>query len=331
MSIATLIYKKAFVKRYDDDHIIHYFSYRDFPGMEARRIQFKTPQDIAVRGYVYSYPDVFARGSHQDELVVFCHGMGGGHRSYMREIETICRRGYEVLAYDNVGCWESDGPDIRGLSESINDLVSCMDWLAGEGGSEAGLKDRKLHIMGHSWGGFAAGNILNFRKRNAVSVTVISSFVSIDTFSDAGFGGKMKPLKRAIIRHERKINPGYADACSVDAFKDTSVHCLILHSTDDNMADFSTGLGYVRSHVDNPRVSYYETTGKYHNPNYTTDAVLYMRDTFAEYETMVGKKTLKTFEQKKEYIDGKDFLRMTEQDPEVWDLIFRNMEAGREG
>ncbi|MBO4278374.1 MAG: alpha/beta fold hydrolase [Spirochaetales bacterium] len=327
MSIATLIYKKAFVKRYDDDHIIHYFSYRDFPGMEARRIQFSTPQDIAVRGYIYSYPPQFAQGAHKDELVIFCHGMGGGHRSYMREIETICRKGYEVLAYDNVGCWESDGPDIRGLSESINDLVSCMDWLAGE----ADLRERRLHIMGHSWGGFAAGNILNFRQKNVVSVTVISSFASIDTFSDAGFGGKMKPIKNAIIRHERKTNPEYADACSVDAFKNTPVRCLILHSTDDNMAAFSTGLEYVRSHVDNPNVAYYETSGKFHNPNYTTDAVLYLRDSFAEYESMVKNKTLKTFEQKKAYMDGRDFLRMTEQDPEVWDLIFRNMEAACEG
>ena len=325
MSFGTMIYKKAFVRRYDDDHIIHYFSYRDFPGMEARKVQFSTPQGISVRGYIYSYPALFAKDGHHDELVVFCHGMGGGHRSYMREIETICRKGYEVLAYDNVGCWESDGPDIRGLSESVNDLVSCMDWIAGE----SDLSARKLHVMGHSWGGFAAGNILNFRKKNVVSVTVISSFASIDTFSDAGFGGKMKPIKQAIIRYERRINPEFADCCSVDAFRDTTAHCLLIHSTDDQMAAFSTGLGYVKSHVDNPCVSYYETCGKYHNPNYTTDAVMYMRQTFGEYETMVRNKTLKTFEQKKQYMDGKDFMRMTEQDPEVWNLIFRNMEAGR--
>ena len=35
---------------------------------------------------------------------------------------------------------------------------------------------------------------------------------------------------------------------------------------------------------------------------------------------------LKTFEQKKAFMDEKDFMRMTEQDPEVWKLIFDVME-----
>ena len=41
---------------------------------------------------------------------------------------------------------------------------------------------------------------------------------------------------------------------------------------------------------------------------------------------MVKKKKLKTFEQKKAFMDEKDFMRMTEQDPEVWKHIFDVME-----
>lgn len=317
MSITDLVLKKAFVKRYDDDHIIHYFSHEDFPGMEARPVQFATPQNLNIRGMVYSYP-----GARTDDLVVFCHGMGGGHRSYMREIDVICRKGYEVLSYDNIGCFESDGEDIRGLSESVNDLVCCMDWIA----SEEGLKDRRIHVMGHSWGGFAAANILNFRQRNIVSVTVFSAFASIDSFSDAGFGGRLKPLKQAIRRHERKVNPAYADTDCVNAFKDTPVKVLWIHSRDDYMADISTGLDYVRTRVNNPNISYLEISGKFHNPNYTTDAVNYLRETFGEYEMLVRKKKLRSFGQKKAYMDSKDFRRMTEQDRAIWDAVFAHME-----
>ena len=317
MSLAELIYKKAFVRRYDDDHIIHYLSYQDFPGLDARPVQFQTPQNLSIRGNIYSYP-----GARTDSLVVFCHGMGGGHRSYMREIETICQKGYEVLGYDNIGCWESDGEDIRGLTESVNDLVSCMDWIE----KEDELKDRKIHIIGHSWGGFATANILNFRQRNIKSVTVISGFASIDAFSDAGFGGKMKLFKKSIMRHERRVNPDYAETNCVDAFKDTAVKVFWIHSKDDQMADFSTGLGYVQSHINNPNVTYFATEGKFHNPNYTFDAVKYMRESFGTYEYMVKKRKLKTFEQKKAFMDEKDFMRMTEQDPEVWKLIFDVME-----
>ena len=320
MGIFSAIYRKTFVHRYDDDHIITYFSYKDFPGLEEKPVEFKTPQNLTIRGHIYSYP-----GEHKDGLVVFCHGLGGGHRSYMCEIETICKEGYEVLAYDNIGCWESEGKDIRGVSESINDLVSCMDYIA----STQELKDRPLHIMGHSWGGFAAGNILNFRKANIRSVTVISGFASIDTLTDAGFGGQLKPFKKLIARFERKANPDYADSCSVNAFKDTDVKVLLIHSKDDQMAAISTGLGYVRERVDNPNVTYLEVEGKFHNPNYTTDAVTYMRQTFGEYEALVKAKKLKTFDQKKAYMAEKDFWRMTKQDDEIWAKIFSHMEMSK--
>ena len=38
------------------------------------------------------------------------------------------------------------------------------------------------------------------------------------------------------------------------------------------------------------------------------------------------KKKLRTFEEKKAFMDMRDFRRMTEQDMEVWSVIFGNME-----
>lgn len=323
MGLFSIIYKKNFVHRYDDDHIIKYFFYKDFKDMDAKAVEFRTPQGLLIRGNIYSYPlEKLTPIYRKKDLVIFCHGLGGGHRSYMREIECICREGYEVLAYDNVGCWESEGKDIRGVSESINDLVSCLDYIA----SSDELKTREIHIVGHSWGGYAVGNILNFRKENIKSVTVISGFASIETLTDAGFGGKLKPFKKLIRRFELKVNPSYADSCSVDALKDTKAKALLIHSRDDQMAAISTGLDYVRSRINNPNVTYLAVEGKFHNPNYTTDAVTYMQQTFGEYETLVRDKKLKTVEQKKAYMADKDFWRMTEQDEDIWAKIFSHME-----
>lgn len=317
MGIGSLLYRKFFVKRYDDDKIIFYFSYKDFPGLTARPIEFRTPQGYLIKGNIYSYenPD-------KKDLVVFCHGMGGGHRSYMREIELICKEGYEVLSYDNVGCWESDGPDVRGLSEAVNDLVCCMDFIYGT----EGLKDRGLHIIGHSWGGYAAGNILNFRTENIKSVNVISGFASVETIIWGGYGGKLKMFGKQIAAFERKANPQYADSCSVDAYKNTNAKVLLIHSKDDPICDIKSGLEYVRSKVDNPNVKYLEVEGKFHNPNYTLDALQYMQQTFGEYQVLVKKKKLRTLEEKKAFMDMRDFRRMTEQDMEVWSVIFGNME-----
>ena len=317
MGIGGLIYKKAFINRYDDDKIIFYYSYKDFPGLRAQPIEFKTPQGYLIKGNIYSYEN-----HDKDDLVIFCHGLGGGHRSYMREIELICSRGYEVLSYDNVGCWESEGENIRGLSEAVNDLVSCIDFLAGS----YNLKGRKLHIIGHSWGGYAAGNILNFRRKNIKSVTVISGFASVNTIIFGGYGGKMKIFRRGIIKFERKANPDYADCCSVDAFKETKAKVLLIHSKDDPVCATACGMDYVRPRVDNPNVSYLEVDGKFHNPNYTADAVAYMQQSFGEYQALLKQKKLKSLEEKKAFMDLRDFRRMTEQDPEVWTAIFDHME-----
>ena len=154
----------------------------------------------------------------------------------------------------------------------------------------------------------------------------LSLLASIDTLTDAGFGGKLKPFKKYIKRFERKANGNLADCCSVDALRATDTKALLIHSRDDQMADISTGLDYVRSRISNPNVKYLEVEGKFHNPNYTEDAVAYMRQTFGEYEALVKSKKLRTLEQKKAYMADKGFLRMTEQDGKIWDKIFSHME-----
>ena len=44
-----------------------------------------------------------------------------------------------------------------------------------------------LSDEGHSWGGYAAGNILNFRTENIKSVNVISGFASVETIIWGGY------------------------------------------------------------------------------------------------------------------------------------------------
>lgn len=315
MGIASFIYKKALLKRYDDDHIIHYFSYQDFPGMKARPISFRTPEGLLLKGNIYSY-----EGANQNDLVIFCHGIGGGHRSYMREIEVLAKAGYEVLSYDNAGCFESEGTGIRAMSESINDLDSCLAFIK----SDDELKNRRLSLVGHSWGGFAVGGILNFHDIFH-SVNIISTFDSLDILFDRFADGKLKAMKKGILKYERKTNPKYANASVSEGLNRTSAKVFVVHSKDDRMLDIEAGLRFMKANVTNPNVRFVEVDGKGHNPNYTEDAVSYMNSTFGEYNRLVKKKTLKTFEQKQAYMNGKDFWRMTEQDPQVWKEILDNL------
>ena len=312
MCIVAAVYKKQIVKRYDDDGIFKYFTHEDFPGLLAEPIAFSSPQGIEMKGNVYSYP-----GADAETLVVFAHGIGGGHRSYMREIETICKHGYRCVGYDNVGCFASGGKNIRGLTESVNDLNACLSWLR----AQEKYKDARISVVGHSWGGYAVGNVLNLRD-DVHAAVVISGFVSTPEFVRLFLKGKHGVVRRGICRFERRANPDIYPLCSVDALRKTEAKALVIHSRDDAVVPFESGLGYVRERVDNPNVRFLELDGKYHNPHYSADAVEYMRECFGAYEMQVADKKLRTTEEKRAFTKDWDYFRMTAQDEDVWREIF---------
>lgn len=312
MGIISALYKKYVVRRYDGDGVIKYYSHEDFPGLNAEPIEFTTPEGILLRGNIYSYD-----GADGASLVVFAHGIGGGHRSYMREIERICREGRRVVGYDNAGCFASGGESIRGLTESLNDLAACIAWLRGQ----ERFAETRISVVGHSWGGYAAANILNYR-RDVSAVAAISCFVSVEAFLKAYLTGKTAFMRRGVYRFERRVNPAFVDSCAVDAVKDTDAKLLFVHSRDDEVVPISVGLGYIRARVDNPYVRFLELDGKKHNPHYTADAVAYMNECFGKYNRLVAEKKLKTDDEKREFCKDWDYFRMTEQDEDVWKEVF---------
>lgn len=312
MCVISALYKKLVVRRYDPDGVIKYFTYEDFPGLTAEPISFATPQGVELKGNIYAYPDAEA-GS----LVVFAHGIGGGHRSYLREIERICREGYRAVGFDNAGCFASGGKNIRGLTESVNDLNACLNYLR----AQPRFAETRVSLVGHSWGGYAVGNVLNLRD-DIYAAAVISGFVSVPEFVRVFLKGKHGVMRRGICRFERRANPGIYPLCSADALEKTSAKALVIHSGDDAMVPIESGLAYVRERVKNPNVRFLEVEGKYHNPNYSADAVGYMRECFGAYESMLREKRLKTLEEKRAFTADWDYRRMTEQDEDVWKEIF---------
>ncbi|MBO4792039.1 MAG: alpha/beta fold hydrolase [Clostridia bacterium] len=312
MCVISAFYKKFVVHRYDPDGVIKYFTYEDFPGLTAEPISFATPQGVELKGNIYAYPDADA-----DSLVVFAHGIGGGHRSYLREIELLCNEGYRVVGFDNAGCFASGGKNIRGLTESVNDLNACLNYLR----SQPRFAETRVSLVGHSWGGYAVGNVLNLRDDIHAAV-VISGFVSTPEFVRLFLKGKHGLVRRGICRFERRANPDIYPLCSADALEKTSAKALVIHSRDDAMVPIACGLDFVRDRVKNPNVRYLELEGKYHNPNYSDDAVRYMRECFGAYEAQLREKRLKTDDEKRAFTAGWDYLRMTAQDEGVWKEIF---------
>ena len=115
------MYKAMAYTRCDDTGKAYYFSAEDFPGLRKESYPFTASAGHRLQGYVYYY-DAPIPG----RLVVFDHGFFGGHRSYMKEIEMLCRHGYLVFAYDHTGCMESGGENPNGMAQSLCDLNDCL-------------------------------------------------------------------------------------------------------------------------------------------------------------------------------------------------------------
>ncbi len=313
MGLISFIYKKILVHRYDGETGFRYFSAEDFPGLEAEPVSFDSDGNL-LRGFFYS-----RHGCREDALLIFCHGIGGGHRSYMAEIDVLCRAGYRVLAYDNTGCFASEGKDIRSMSRSLADLDNAVKYLKQEGTFG---RYGNVYVIGHSWGGFAAGCIPLYHAdiRKAV---VISGFLSVEGLLSSQIAGMKIPFKKALLRgmlsFEAKADPAHRGAFIPAAMEKGTCRYLVCHSEDDAVVPYQENAAVLRQRF--PEEEYLILDGRKHNPNYARDAVDYMNATFGEYGRLVSGKKLRTDEEKKAWLAPVDWHRMTAQDPEFWEKV----------
>ena len=312
MSVAVGLFKKFLIHRYDDNGYIKYFCADDFEGLKKDDFSFMSGENL-LKGNFYYYD-----GYREDELIIFCHGIGGGHLSYMTEIELLCKNGYKVLAYDNTGCFESEGESILCITQALADLDNAIKTMKNDGIYK---QFNHVYVIGHSWGGYAAGNIANFHD-DIEKAVVISSFPSVsillDELSEGAFAFLKKPFISKIADFEKEHHPEFFASSSVDAIKKGKTKYLVAHSKDDNVLPFKFGLQYVRENCKNEDVKYLVLEDRKHNPNYTTDAVTYLNEVMGKFNAAVRFGKYKTFEAKKAYFEKADFIRMTRQDEEFW-------------
>ncbi len=310
MGLILNAYRKQVVHRYDDEGYIKYYSAADFPGLQDAPFRFASGEN-RLSGHVYSR----VPGS---ELVLFCHGIGGGHRSYMKEIDLLCRRGFTVIAWDNTGCFDSEGEAIRCMAQSLADLDAAIGFLKAQGTLDG---FSHVYAVGHSWGGFAVGNIPLFRPEVEKAV-VISGFVSVERLLAGFLGGAEKGAKKFAFKrlcaYEKKTQPHCFSACTADAAAVGQTKFLFVHSTDDPTVPFALNAGWLRDTIGD-KADFLVYDDKKHNPNYTSDAAAYLTDTFGRFNALQKAGKLKTIEEKRAFFADADWARMTAQDEDFWD------------
>ena len=310
-------YKNNVFSRQDADGSIFYFSADDFPGLNSEPFSFVNGKGNRLNGFVYSYD-----GAEEGRLVIFDHGMGAGHRSYMKEIEMIARHGYKVLSYDHTGCTNSEGDGIRGLSGSLADLDECLCAVLAEGK----YKEENISVIGHSWGGFSAMNIPAFHP-SLRSVIAISGFVSLEKMQKQLIGGLLSPFRKKAFEIEYNANGKYAFANAAEGLRKSGVPALIIHSSDDKTVSAKLHFEVLRNSLsDVDSIEFYLVNGKDHNPNYTVEAIEYKNAFFRDLKKKRKSGEISTMEQKNAFVSSYNWHKMTEQDEKIWQKIFDHLD-----
>lgn len=314
-----MVFEKQILKMYrgmaytrcDDTGLAYYFSAGDFPGLEKESYVFPSSRGYALQGYLYRY-----KTSLPGRLVVFDHGFGGGHRSYMKEIEMLCRHGFLVFAYDHTGCMESGGENPNGMAQSLCDLNDCITVLK----QDTRFAGMDISVMGHSWGGFSTLNITALHPEIS-HVVVLSGFVSVEMLIQSYFGGIMKGYRKAVMALETQANPEFVQYNAVDSLRKTEAEVLLIYSDNDRMCHKAVHYDALQAGLrDKANVEMVLVHDKGHNPNYTEDAVQYLGEYVAA-KTKLMKKA-PSADQKAAFVKSWDWERMTAQDETVWEKIF---------
>ncbi len=304
------MYKAQVFTRYDDTGIVHYFSHTDFEGLNADPYSFKSSHGHTLSGMFYSYD-----GYDKSRLIIFEHGMGGGHLSYMKEIEMLCRAGYLVFSYDHTGCMKSGGENTGGFSQSLCDLDDCLKALK----SDDTVNTSDISVVGHSWGGYSTLNISALHP-DITKIVVLSGFVSVEIMVKSMFKGILSGYRKHIMALERNSNPTYIDLDAISALSNTNTSALLIYSDNDPLINKAAHYDVLCSALSGKEnISFLLAENKGHNPNYTSDAVEYLAKLSNALKDAVK---LTSAEDREKFKSSFDWHRMTEQDDKIWAKIF---------
>ena len=297
--------------RQDNPHGIFYFSPEHFPGLKTHAYAFKSHKGHDLKGFFYCYDSPIP-----GKLVVFDHGMGNGHRAYMREIETLCKAGFLVYSYDHTGCMASGGAHIGGFAQSLADLDDCIKVLK----REKTLADREIAVVGHSWGGFSTMNIGAIHPE-VKKIVSMSGFVSVERIVKQSLG-PLKAYAPAIVAAEQRENPRHSRYNALESLEKTKAQVLLIYSGDDKTVLKSEHYDplYIKF-CDSDHVKFLLLNGKNHNPTYENESVIYKDDFFAQFQKALKKGQLETPEAREAFFGRFDWWYMTKQDMVVWEQI----------
>jgi len=339
-TLAALSYKFAFGNRADKNPLLKYFTAEDF-NLKTRLVSVKSGKTV-LNGYVYTSitaPAVtpsasvvsavsgnpsaplshFERAqrvekSSPQNLVIFAHGMGAGQIAYTTEIAYLCNRGAAVLALDSTGCNLSQGKGIKGMYEGAKTVLAAIDYAK----SDPQLKDLKITLIGHSWGGYSV--VCAAAQRKVEKVIAISAPATPAKTLKGGAARVIgKPLAAILSPFWRVINffkfgkRGNANAAKcAETAAENGTQVILIHGDKDEIVAPENAVFYK---AQSEKITKHLAKGKAHNPYNTVAAEQKLK----ELTKMLSSKA--SAEEKEKFFADFDFRAATEEDEEIMKIL----------
>ena len=255
---------------YPEDRSSEQTAFGWYPAFEAdyprEEVEFQSGR-LMLRGWIYG-------AEHTDRLLVFAHGIGSGSEAYVNQLCWFVDHGWCVFAYDAAGSGDSPGDTTVGLVQSALDLNSALNYIE----QDERLKDMPKVLLGHSWGGFAVGGVLNFNHDIKAAASLSGYAYPLEMLDQGavnvlGTGGAM--LFRPFAHIYNKIVFGkYANLNAVGGINKENIPFLAMHGESDEFVLYSLGIISQQDRITNPDAEFYTITGDFahHNDYFHSDA-----------------------------------------------------------
>ena len=232
--------EKRFAATYFYDHYEN-----DYPRQE---VSFLSGENT-LKGYIY--------GKDNDRgLIVFAHGIGGGHEYYLKLLTKLVDLGWCVFAYDATGSGNSEGESSNGLAQSVIDLDLALDFA--ESDPELGKMD--TYVLGHSWGGYAAAAVLNFDHDIKGCVTMSGYNTPYEQLAEScdSMYGKAGFLLHPFVWMYNKMKFGKDSSWSaVDGINKADIPVLVIHGDNDETISYDgSAIIAHKDEITNPNTEY---------------------------------------------------------------------------
>lgn len=315
--LSLISVKLAFGNRCEGNKYFKYLSAEDFDNLSAHSVEFPSVygkgRGNTLRGFLYSRGEV-----NSNKLIVFSHGMGGGHQAYTGLINAFCECGYTVFAYDNTGTILSDGKKIYGLYQGSCDLMSAVEFIKGDDC----LKGKDIYLLGHSAGAVAVCRVLPVLKgvKGACAISGYDSEIrEYTSFASNIVGKNLAKVISFFLSIGSFLLFGKKPLIPIHKMS-TDTPLLLIHGADDATVNVDNSALKNISERKNLRKKLCK--GKGHNPYQTSQSERYMNEKFAGITAADKQYKGKIPENiKEDFLKSVDYSLMTEIDSSVLNEI----------